>query len=48
MYGHVAKLAQAELKGIEGAGGKADVYQYVLRLPQHHTVDSISSARHPL
>jgi multimeric flavodoxin WrbA len=29
MYGHVAKLAQAEKKGIEEAGGKVDVYQYV-------------------
>lgn len=29
MYGHIAKLAEAEKKGIEAAGGKADVYQYV-------------------
>lgn len=29
MYGHVAKLAQKEKAGIEAAGGKADVYQYV-------------------
>jgi flavorubredoxin len=29
MYGHVAKLAQAEKKGIEAAGGKVDLYQYV-------------------
>jgi len=29
MYGHVAKLAQAEKAGIEAAGGKADLYQYV-------------------
>lgn len=27
MYGHVAKLAQAEKKGIEAAGGKVDLYQ---------------------
>lgn len=27
MYGHVAKLAEAEKKGIESAGGKVDVYQ---------------------
>lgn len=30
MYGHIEKLAQAELKGIEAAGGKADLYQYDL------------------
>ncbi|EXJ64514.1 NAD(P)H:quinone oxidoreductase, type IV [Cladophialophora yegresii CBS 114405] len=27
MYGHVAKLAEAEKKGIEEAGGKVDIYQ---------------------
>ena len=30
MYGHIAKLAQAELEGIKAAGGTADLYQYVL------------------
>lgn len=30
MYGHVAKLALAEKKGIEEAGGTADLYQYVI------------------
>lgn len=34
MYGHVAKLAEAEKKGIEEAGGKADVYQIEETLPQ--------------
>ena len=29
MYGHIAKLAEAEKAGIEAAGGKADVYQWV-------------------
>jgi NAD(P)H dehydrogenase (quinone) len=29
MYGHVATLAEAEKKGIEQAGGVADIYQYV-------------------
>lgn len=29
MYGHIVKLAEAEKKGIEAAGGKVDVYQYV-------------------
>lgn len=27
MYGHIAKLAEAEKKGIEAAGGSADMYQ---------------------
>ncbi len=27
MYGHIAKIAEAEKKGIEAAGGKADVFQ---------------------
>lgn len=27
MYGHIATLAEAEKKGIESAGGTADVYQ---------------------
>ncbi|KAJ5999157.1 hypothetical protein N7451_006967 [Penicillium sp. IBT 35674x] len=29
LYGHIQKLAEAELKGIVAAGGKADIYQYV-------------------
>lgn len=29
MYGHIAKLAEAEKAGIEAAGGKADLYQWV-------------------
>ena len=28
MYGHIKTLAEAEKKGIEDAGGKADIYQY--------------------
>ncbi|KAJ5642555.1 Flavoprotein WrbA [Penicillium lividum] len=27
MYGHILKLAEAEKRGIEAAGGKADIYQ---------------------
>lgn len=27
-YGHVAKLAEAEMQGIKEAGGSADIYQY--------------------
>ncbi|EXJ70548.1 NAD(P)H:quinone oxidoreductase, type IV [Cladophialophora psammophila CBS 110553] len=34
MYGHVAQLAQAEKKGIEEAGGTADIYQIEETLPQ--------------
>lgn len=34
MYGHIAKLAEAEKKGIEAAGGKADLYQVKETLPQ--------------
>ena len=30
MYGHIAKLAEAEKKGIEEAGGSVDVYQCVM------------------
>jgi NAD(P)H dehydrogenase (quinone) len=30
MHGHILKLAEAEKAGIEAAGGKADIYQYVL------------------
>jgi NAD(P)H dehydrogenase (quinone) len=29
MYGHILKLAEAEKKGIESAGGQADIFQYV-------------------
>ena len=32
MYGHIAKLAEAEKAGIESAGGKATIYQFVLCL----------------
>lgn len=28
MYGHIVKLAEAEKKGIEAAGGQADIFQY--------------------
>jgi len=34
MYGHIAKLAEAEKKGIEEAGGSVDVYQIRETLPQ--------------
>jgi multimeric flavodoxin WrbA len=27
MYGHIQKLAEAEKKGIEAAGGEATIYQ---------------------
>lgn len=28
MYGHVRALAEAEVKGIQAAGGEADLFQY--------------------
>jgi len=34
MYGHIAKLAEAEKKGIEEAGGEADIYQVAETLPE--------------
>lgn len=34
MYGHIQKLAEAEKKGIEAAGGKVDMYQVAETLPQ--------------
>ncbi|KAH9478063.1 flavodoxin-like fold protein [Psilocybe cubensis] len=34
MYGHIAKLAEAEKAGIEKAGGKADIYQVAETLSQ--------------
>lgn len=34
MYGHIKHLAEAEKKGIEAAGGTADVYQVQETLPQ--------------
>lgn len=34
MYGHIRQLAEAEKKGIEKAGGTADVYQIPETLPE--------------
>lgn len=34
MYGHIAKLAEAEKKGIEAAGGQVDIYQIAETLSQ--------------
>ncbi|KAF8267164.1 flavoprotein-like protein [Lactarius quietus] len=34
MYGHVAKLAEAEKKGIESAGGEVTIHQIAETLPQ--------------
>lgn len=34
MYGHIAKLAEAEKQGIESAGGKATIFQIPETLPQ--------------
>ncbi|KAJ5718876.1 Minor allergen Alt a 7 [Penicillium malachiteum] len=34
LYGHIQKLAEAEKKGIEAAGGQADIFQIAETLPQ--------------
>ncbi|VDC00161.1 unnamed protein product [Peniophora sp. CBMAI 1063] len=34
MYGHIAKVAEAEKAGIEAAGGKATIYQVAETLPE--------------
>lgn len=34
MYGHIRQLAEAERRGIEAAGGSADLYQIAETLPQ--------------
>lgn len=34
LYGHVVKLAEAEKKGVEAAGGQADIYQIAETLPE--------------
>jgi hypothetical protein len=45
MYGHVKTLAEAEKKGIEAAGGTADLYQSVHPV---HSVLSNHYSRTPL
>jgi len=30
LYGHIKQMAEAEKRGVEAAGGTADIYQYVL------------------
>jgi NAD(P)H dehydrogenase (quinone) len=42
MYGHIKKLAEAEKKGIEGAGGKVDVYQIAETLPEEVLAKMVS------
>lgn len=34
MYGHIRQMAEAEKKGIEAAGGSADVFQVPETLPE--------------
>ncbi|KAI0000679.1 NADH-quinone oxidoreductase [Russula compacta] len=34
LYGHIAKLAEAEKRGVEAAGGKVTIYQVAETLPQ--------------
>ncbi|EAU90770.1 NADH:quinone oxidoreductase [Coprinopsis cinerea okayama7 len=43
LYGHVAKLAEAEKAGIEEAGGKADIYQ----VPETLTEDILTLVKAP-
>lgn len=40
MYGHVRTLAEAEVKGIQAAGGSADLFQY----EAPHTFSSAASS----
>jgi len=48
MYGHIQKLAEAEKKGIEAAGGSADIYQYVdAGAPFRGTFELISTDKDP-
>jgi multimeric flavodoxin WrbA len=37
MYGHIKQLAEAEKRGIEAAGGSAEIFQYA---KLHHTLAS--------
>ncbi|TEB20024.1 NADH-quinone oxidoreductase [Coprinellus micaceus] len=46
MYGHVAQLAEAEKAGIEGAGGKAEIYQVPETLSQEVLVKMDASPKH--
>ena len=43
MYGHIKQLAEAEKKGIEKAGGTADLYQ----LPETLSEDVLSKMHAP-
>lgn len=49
MYGHIAKLAEAEKAGVEAAGGTADLFQSVwLRCPSNKHTDTSSRVAEPL
>jgi NAD(P)H dehydrogenase (quinone) len=48
MYGHIAKLAQAEKAGIEAAGGTVDVFQIAETLPEEVLTKMVSLPVHPL
>ncbi|PLN77913.1 protoplast secreted protein 2 precursor [Aspergillus taichungensis] len=50
MYGHIVQLAEAEKKGIEAAGGKADIYQIAETLPEDvlAKMHAPAKAAHPI
>ncbi|KAA8644450.1 hypothetical protein EYZ11_003558 [Aspergillus tanneri] len=50
MYGHILKLAEAELKGIKAAGGKADIYQIAETLPDEvlEKMHAAPKSNHPV
>ncbi|KAJ5278681.1 NADH-quinone oxidoreductase [Penicillium angulare] len=45
LYGHIQKLAEAEQKGIEAAGGKADIFQINETLPEEVLVKMHAPAK---
>jgi NAD(P)H dehydrogenase (quinone) len=47
MYGHIAQLAEAEKRGIEAAGGSADIYQLVFLAAIYCPISSNKSILYP-
>jgi len=47
MYGHIAKVAEAEKKGIEAAGGSATIFQVPETLPQEVLTKMYAPAKPP-
>ncbi|EGD90569.1 minor allergen Alt a 7 [Trichophyton rubrum D6] len=50
MYGHIKTLAEAEKKGIEAAGGTADIYQIAETLPEEvlAKMHAPAKSKHPV